>query len=129
MVADVMMNIYAYLAVFPYVPFIVIWILVMVMFRDAVIATRTSCDITTFFLLGANAALINLCFSTNLGLWIIVTSGILAFGLLGGMQRRIRGTNQLGKLIRKLWRMSFILLSLSYVIFIIFSLSRMVIHA
>ncbi len=75
-------------------------------------------DITTFFLVGSVAQMWDRLFAASFGFWLIILVILISFGLLGGYQNRIRGSANLLKVTRVVWRFSFLFLFAIYFILV-----------
>jgi hypothetical protein len=76
-------------------------------------------DVTTAFLILSVSALFNNIFNTGFGFYLILLLLLIAVGLVGGAQNRIKGGVDLKRMGRAVWRMTFILMSTSYILFTI----------
>jgi len=106
---------YAVLAVVPIVPFMVIYTIVYVRSRDRKRAIKLSMDVTTFFLVGCVATLLN-GLGTSFGPYMILLFMLLVAGLIGNAQNRARGKIDAARLIRAVWRLSFFFMSVLYIL-------------
>lgn len=109
-------NTYAFLAVIPFVPFIFFWFLFYSIFRDKKKSTRLAMDITTLLLVGSVSFMFNKIFASGFGLYLILLFFLLAFGFIGNMQHRKTGSNDFSKIIKIIWRIGFVVLSLVYLV-------------
>lgn len=117
---DALLNVYALFAVLPFVTFIIIWFIANKVWRDARKATLLAGDITTVFLIAAVAVELDILFPNWFGgIWLIFMLLLIAVGLLGGAQHRLKGKVNIRKLVRIIWRLSFLLLSFAYILFAI----------
>ncbi|NQX65448.1 DUF3397 family protein [Paenibacillus alba] len=110
------MNLYALLAVAPFITFILLWLLVYAFLRDKKMTTRLTMDVTTFFLLGSVSLMWNQLFHTNFGFWLIALVLLIAFGIIGGYQTNLKGKTDLMRVSRVVWRLSFLGLSALYIL-------------
>lgn len=114
---------YAVLASVPFLVFPVVWLPAYLFLGDKKAAAQRAVDITTFFLIGSVAALYDQLFQTAFkGFWLILLGMLLFTGLLGNAQNRLRGRVDLPRLIRAVWRISFLVLVFFYVILLISSI-------
>ncbi|GKS12501.1 hypothetical protein YDYSY3_35010 [Paenibacillus chitinolyticus] len=116
---DGLSSIYAVLALLPFLSFVLIWIIVYIVTKEKKKSTRITMDLTTFLLLGSVASLWNSLFSSSFGLWFLLLVILIVFGLIGGYQNDRKGKMELGKSLRIVWRLSFMGLSLLYVMFMV----------
>lgn len=115
-VRDALVHAYAFFAVAPPLPFLLVYAVVRLRTRNAKRAIRLAMDVTTAFLIGSVAVLINLLTGSRFGLYLILLVMLVGAGLLGGAQNRLRGKVDGQRLIRTVWRLSFFALSLFYII-------------
>lgn len=117
---DWLSSTYAVLASVPFLVFPVVWLPAWLFLGDKKAAVQRAVDITAFFLIGSVAALYDQLFQTAFkGFYIILLGMLLFAGLLGNAQNRIRGKVDPPKLIRAVWRLSFLILSFFYIILLI----------
>ncbi|MFC0216236.1 DUF3397 domain-containing protein [Paenibacillus chartarius] len=121
-------SLYELLAVIPFIGFALGWGIGYAWFRDKKKSIRLAMDVTTLLLIGAVAKLWNLLFGSNFGFWLIVLVLLIAVGLLGGYQNRVKGAIDFTKIARIIWRVGFVCLSLLYVLFLIVNLGVYVIY-
>jgi hypothetical protein len=107
---------YAFLAVVPVIPFFLVYWIVKVRRADRRKAIRTAMDVTTAFLIGCVAMLLNRRLSTDFGLYFIILLLLIGGGLIGNAQNRIRGKVDTSKLVRGVWRLTFFLMGLMYLL-------------
>lgn len=118
-----MVKAYAALAVVPIIPFLLVFAVVSVRSGDRNRAIKLSMDITTAFLLGCVSMLLNR-MGTSFGPYIILLFMLIMGGLIGGAQNRLRGKVDAAKLIRAIWRLSFLVMSVMYVLLMVIELAR-----
>lgn len=115
--AGFLWDLYAYLAGLPFLVFAGVWIAVYGWKRDKRQATLRSVDITMFFLFGAAAGLLDQLFGFSYGsVWLLILLFLLAFGLIGNAQQRIKGKLDLLKAWKLVWRVGFLVFSAVYVL-------------
>lgn len=126
MLASIILSIYGVLAIVPIFPFVLVGVITYFVKQDKKQAVQLAMDVTTFFLVGVVAAMLDEIFpgSSINGIWIVLLVLILLTGLLGNAQTRLKGKVNYKKLIRVVWRMGFVLLSLLYVIFLIVGVAK-----
>ncbi|MNI04766.1 hypothetical protein D3C73_576980 [compost metagenome] len=115
-ILDVLLSIYAVFAIIPILTFIFVWLIAYFFVKDKKLSTRVSMDITTFFLIGSVTTLWNRLFGTQFGFWLILLVLLIGFGLIGGYQTKEKGQTDLLKVSRLVWRLSFVGLTVLYVI-------------
>ncbi|MEB3100649.1 DUF3397 domain-containing protein [Ferviditalea candida] len=121
------MQIYAFFAVVPFISFVIIWFLVIWVSRDRKKATALSVDITTFLLVGSVSVMMDKLFSISIkGFWLIALLLLLGGGLLGSAQNRKYGKADPKRIMRAVWRISFLALSVCYLIFVVIILVQSV---
>jgi hypothetical protein len=111
-----LVSLYTWLAVVPFISFILIWFLVYVFLKNKKMTTRLTVDITMIFMIGSVSATWNHLFHAQFGFWMIILVLLIAFGLIGGYQNQTKGYNDLLKVFRVVWRMGFVALSALYLI-------------
>ncbi|WP_253735733.1 DUF3397 family protein [Paenibacillus sp. FJAT-26967] len=115
--AESLSNLYAALAMLPILSFVLIWIIVYAFTKHKKKSVRITMDITTFLLLGSVASLWNQIFVSSFGLWFLLLLILIVFGLIGGYHTDKKGKVELGKSLRIVWRLSFMGLTVLYVMF------------
>lgn len=78
---------------------------------------------TVFFILCVSA-LFNMMFDTAFGLYGLLLVMLLAGGLLGNAQFRKRGSVDVQRVFRAIWRLSFFATSALYVVFMLISIGK-----
>lgn len=76
-------------------------------------------DVTTVFLILIVAALFNNIFSSTFGFYLILLILLVSGGLIGGAQNRMKGRVDVKRLLRAVWRLTFIGSVLAYFLFVI----------
>jgi len=118
-VLQFLFDTYTILAVVPYVVFAAVFGLTYAITSDKKRGIKLSIDVTTAFLIPAVAGLINVVFGFTFILWFIILIILIAFGLVGGYQYRLKGKLELVKIVRLIWRLAFALFAALYVILFI----------
>jgi hypothetical protein len=108
--------VYAFLAVIPVVPFAVIYFIYLMYNPDKKKAFRLAMDITTALLIGCVAMLFNEIFSSRFGFYGILLLILISAGLLGNLQYRIKGTLNIKRIGRAIWRLGFFVMSVLYLL-------------
>lgn len=112
-------SIFAIAAILPFVTFVILYFVLNYYMEDKKRAKTLTIDVTTALLIISVAAMFDVIFQPSMrGIWIILLILLVAFGLIGGAQSRNRGQVDLQKAFRTIWRISFLLLSVLYVIFL-----------
>ena len=113
---------YATLAIIPIIPFVIIYFGYGAYKRDRKKGFRLAMDVTTFLLIGIDAALFDLLFDSKFGIYGILLVMLIGGGLLGNAQYRKRGTVDAKKIFRTIWRLGFFVLGLFYVLLVIIAI-------
>ena len=114
------------LAVFPIVPFAIVLFGYGAYVRDRKKALRMAMDVSTIFFILCVAGQFTLLFNSTFGFYGILLIMILAGGLLGNAQFRKRGSVDVKRIFRAIWRLSFFAMSFLYIIFMIVLLGKVV---
>ncbi|MBM7565693.1 DUF3397 domain-containing protein [Paenibacillus sacheonensis] len=109
-------HVYAISAVLPVIPFLLVYFGYASVTGDRKKAFRMAMDITTALLIGCVAVLFNETFDSSFGLYGILLILLLGGGLLGNVQYRSKGTLNMQRIMRAIWRLGFFLMSFCYVI-------------
>ncbi|MBP3964231.1 MULTISPECIES: DUF3397 domain-containing protein [Paenibacillus] len=109
-------NVYAFLAVLPIIPFLLVYFGYGAFTGDKKKAFSTAMDVTTALLIGCVAVLFNKIFHSSFGIYGILLILLLGGGLLGNVQYRLKGNINMRRIMRAIWRLGFFLMSLCYVI-------------
>lgn len=80
---------------------------------------KLAIDVTTVFLVASVAGLYNVIFSSEMGIYLLLLIYLLTAGLIGGFMYRKQGQVDVLKLLRAIWRISFLILSVVYILLII----------
>ena len=113
MLANVLLVLFA----FPFIPFIVIWLIARHRKKDKKTALNMAAAGTVPFLIVSVSAMYNETVGTALnGEYIILLFLLLLTGFFGNLQYRKHGSINVPKIIRALWRISFAVLVPSYVL-------------
>lgn len=102
------------LTILPFIPFVAIWFISAFWLKNKKKSFLLAVDITNVFLIASVAGLFNVVFQSSTGLYGIILIMLLAAGLLGGAMHRKRGTVNVKRLVRAIWRISFIVLAIFY---------------
>jgi hypothetical protein len=116
---NVLVHAYAVFAVAPPVTFALVLAVARWRTGDVKRSVRAAMDVTTAFLIGAVAMLINSLTGSRFGLYLILLIMLVGAGLMGGAQARMRGEVDGRRLARAVWRISFLALSVLYIVLMI----------
>ncbi len=123
MVWDWLLNIYAGIATFVFLLFPLLWIIGFGITGNKKRASRSAADFTMIFLVGSVAAMYDDLFNTSFkGFWIIVLFLLLLAGFIGNAQNRLRGKVDPVKIGRAVWRLGFLVLAFTYLLFLIINI-------
>ncbi|MEX2414666.1 MAG: DUF3397 domain-containing protein [Paenibacillaceae bacterium] len=115
---DWLLSIYAIIATFAFLVFPLVWIIGYGIWGNKKTASRLAADITMVFLIGAVASMYDRIFDTSFkGFWIIVLFLLLLAGFIGNAQNRLRGKADPIKIGRAVWRLGFLVLGFTYLLF------------
>lgn len=118
-------KLYTILAVIPIIPFAIVLFGYGAYIRNRKKAIIMAMDVSTAFFILCVAALFNMVFNNSFGLYGILLVMILGGGLLGNAQFRKRGSVDVKRVFRAVWRMSFFAMSALYVVFMVILLGRL----
>lgn len=117
-------TIYAIIAIIPVVPFFTVLVCYSLFTGDRKKAMRLAMDISTVFLIGVVAALFNMAFGNEFGIYGILLIMLICGGLLGNAQFRKRGKVDAKKIATMVWRLTFFAMSVFYIILLPIVLSK-----
>lgn len=117
-------SVYTFLALVPFVSFFATWGITYYFTKDKKKSTYVSVDVTTVFLIGSVAVMTRELFATGLGIWAIILMFLIAGGLLGNMQNRMKGKIDPLKIGRTLLRLGFVVLSACYVLLVFIGIGK-----
>jgi len=123
-IMDVIIRFYAILAIAPFIPFAIVWMVVYFYKKEKKMATKLAMDVTTFALIGIVAVLFNQVFQSTFGLYLLLLLFLLGFGLLGNMQQRLKGRFDPKRTLRAVWRLGFLGLSAAYVLLMLVGIAQ-----
>ncbi|WP_223070295.1 DUF3397 domain-containing protein [Paenibacillus caui] len=110
------------LSVLPIVPFILVFFIYNFLKRDKKKSLLLAMDVATLFLILAVSGLFNQIFDTGFGFYLILLFMLICGGLIGGAQNRLKGGVDVRRLVRAVWRLSFILTGFAYILFFLIGL-------
>lgn len=115
---NLLINIYALFALLPFVTFMIVLFAAKWFWNDTKKAVILAGDVTNVFLIGVVSAQFDMIFPESIGgIWLILLFLLIAAGLLGGAQSRLKGEVNIKRLVRIVWRLSFLVLALLYILF------------
>lgn len=104
-------------SILPFFPFLIVFAVSRYILKmEKKKSLLSSMDITTFFLIFSVAALFNVIFTSRFGFYLILLLLLLALGLIGGAQNRIKGKVDSKRLCRAVWRLTFMAMTLAYIL-------------
>ncbi|MFB9280009.1 DUF3397 domain-containing protein [Cohnella cellulosilytica] len=119
---NALVQAYAFLATVPVIPFILVFVIMTFIGSDRKSAIQLSMDITTAFLFGCVASLLNGRLHTGFGPFFLLLVMLIGGGLIGSAQNRVRGKVDPKKLLRAVWRLSFFGLSALYILLMLLAI-------
>ncbi|MFF2094359.1 DUF3397 domain-containing protein [Paenibacillus sp. NPDC058174] len=120
---------YAYLAVIPVIPFFLVFLGYSALTGDNKKAFRLAMDITTALLIGCVAVLFDNLFNSQFGLYGIILFMLIGGGLLGNAQFRKRGSVDVKRIFRTVWRLGFFSMSVLYLLLMLVSIGHKILSA
>ncbi|GIO39143.1 hypothetical protein J41TS12_40040 [Paenibacillus antibioticophila] len=119
---DIIFTSVTVLSIIPFVPFVLVY-LVSLYFakKDQKAAIKLAMDVSTFFLILSVSALFNIVFSSSSGFYLILLVILIATGLIGGAQTRMKGKVNIRKLVRVVWRLTFAGTGVLYIVLFLIS--------
>ncbi|UUZ85542.1 DUF3397 domain-containing protein [Paenibacillus sp. P26] len=117
-------QLYAVLALVPFVAFFITWFIAYRFTRDKRRSTHYSMDITTLFLIGSVAYMGRNIFGSGMLLWTLLLLFLVAAGSLGNLQNRLKGRIDLIKIARTLSRLGFLVLSACYLLLLVIGIGK-----
>lgn len=121
-------QLYAGLALVPFIPFLVAWFTVYFITSNKKRATRISMDITSVLLLGSVSIMLHEIFRSWFVFWLLILLFLIAAGLIGRQQNVLRGSIDVAKILKILSRIGFLVLSLIYIVLVIISISNYMVN-
>lgn len=122
-------NSFITISVIPIVPFLIVYFAGIGLKREKKSTFLLAMDVTTLFLFLSVSALFNIIFNLDFGFYLILLIVLISAGLIGGAQNRLKGKVDGKRLFRAVWRLSFILMTVSYVLFLIVGLIQYISQA
>lgn len=115
-------NTLVVLTVVPFIPFLLVYFITYFVKQDKKAALLLAMDVTTVFLILCTAALFNNLFDSGFGFYLILIILLIAAGLIGGAQNRLKGGVDVKRLIRAVWRLAFAGTGIAYVLLFLIGL-------
>ncbi|MNN61975.1 hypothetical protein D3C76_1338850 [compost metagenome] len=109
------------LSIIPVVPFLLVYFISNYMKKDKKRAIALAMDVTTVFLILSVSALFNNVFGSGFGFYLILLILLIACGLIGGAQNRLKGKVDIRRMIRAVWRLTFAGTGIAYVVLFLIS--------
>ncbi|MFF3920979.1 DUF3397 domain-containing protein [Paenibacillus lactis] len=116
------LNNLLWLSVIPFIPFFLVYFIVIRKGNSRKQAIELAMDVTTFFLIFSVSALFNIIFQSKFGFYLVLLLLLIAAGLIGSAQNRWKGRVNGKRLVRAVWRLGFVALSAGYLLFTFFGL-------
>jgi lysylphosphatidylglycerol synthetase-like protein (DUF2156 family) len=121
---DLLLSTYALLSLVPFFIFILVWYVARWRIGDKKRATALAMDVTTFFLVGVVAGMLDTMRFRFGGIWLLILLFLLAIGLIGNAQYRLRKKLDVKRQLRAAWRLGFLGLSAAYLILLVVGIVR-----
>ncbi|MEF2964687.1 DUF3397 domain-containing protein [Paenibacillus sp. M1] len=109
------------LSILPVIPFAVVYFIAFYTKKDKKSALKLAMDITTLFLILSVSALFNNVFHSKFGFYLILLVLLIAIGLIGGAQNRLKGKVDVRRLLRAVWRLTFAGTGIAYILLFLIS--------
>jgi hypothetical protein len=122
-------NSFGVLSVIPIVPFLIVYFTGIGLKQEKRKTFLLAMDVTTLFLLLSVSGLFNTIFHSNFGFYLILLIVLISAGLIGGAQNRLKGKVDGKRILRAVWRLSFIVMSVGYVLFMLVGLIKYISQA
>ena len=111
-----------FLSLVPFIPFLAVYLISRFKKEPKKKAAGNAMDVTTPFLYISVAALFNIIFNSQMGFYIFLLILLLAIGVIGSAQNRLKGKVDFQRLFRAVWRLSFLFLSLGYIVLLLIAI-------
>ncbi|ULO08862.1 DUF3397 domain-containing protein [Paenibacillus sp. 19GGS1-52] len=125
---DFLRNSFITLSVIPVVPFFIVYYIGLGLKREKKKTFLLAMDVTTLFLLLSVSALFNNIFQSGFGFYLIIIIILISAGLIGGAQNRLKGKVDGKRLLRAVWRLSFLFMCIGYLLFMVLGLIKYISH-
>lgn len=107
------------LSILPFLPFIIVFFWGKIWLKSKKKAFKLAMDVTTIFLIASVGGLYNTLFNSNLRFYWILLLLLLVGGLIRGLQQQKYSKLNICILSRVVWRISFLILSLLYMLLLL----------
>ncbi|WP_036646678.1 DUF3397 domain-containing protein [Paenibacillus pini] len=121
---NIIQNSFIFLSILPFFPFLIVYYGYYWWKNNKNTALLLAMDVTTLFLIISVSALFNNVFRSKFGFYLILLFILLAIGLIGSAQNRLRGKINIPKMSRLIWRALFLIMSVSYIFFTLFGIIK-----
>lgn len=111
-------DLFAVFSGLPFVSFLII-LIVFSFFLPKNKAFLFAIDLTNILLIISITAMYRMSFDSRMGVWWILLLYLILAGLLGGLQARLRGSVDIRRLIKAVWRLGFFVLSIVYLVYLV----------
>jgi hypothetical protein len=119
---ELLRNSFIIFSILPFFPFLLVYFSHLKWKDNKRNALLVAMDVTTIFLIISVSALFNITFNSQFGFYLILLLLLIATGMIGGAQNRIKGKVDITRMVRAVWRMAFIIMTSSYIFLAITSL-------
>mgnify|MGYP001348796617 FL=1 len=122
---NIILQLYAVLALLPFVSFFLFWAIAYAVKKERKKATQIAMDVTTLLLVGIVSSGIDNVFPNFIGgIWIVILIFLLMAGLIGNAQNRIHGQVDVRRLLRAVWRIGFFILAVAYILLVLIGIIK-----
>jgi len=121
---DFLKNSFIFLSILPFFPFLIVYFVHYRWKHNKKASLKLAMDVTTLFLIISVSALFNLTFNSSFGFYLILLLLLIGVGLVGSAQNRLKGRLDIQKMAKLIWRMSFVIMSFSYLLFTIIGIVK-----
>ncbi|MHA6530306.1 DUF3397 domain-containing protein [Paenibacillus sp. BAC0078] len=122
-------NSFTLLSVIPVIPFLIVYFIGIGLKQEKKKTFLLAMDVTTLFLFLSVSALFNNIFKSGFGFYLILLIVLICAGLIGGAQNRLKGKVDGKRLLRAVWRLSFLFMGIGYVLFMAVGLIKYISQA
>lgn len=117
-----------FLSVMPVLPFLLVYFIFAAAGWEKKRALMLAMDVTTVFLLFSVSALFNNIFDSGFGFYLFLLLVLIAAGLIGGAQNRLKGRVDGKRLLRAVWRLGFLVMGTGYVLFMVVGMVKYILR-
>lgn len=118
---DFIINSGALLSLIPIIPFFIVYFITYYVKKDKKTSIMLAMDVTTLFLILSVSALFNIVFRSGFGFYLILLILLIACGLIGSAQNRLKGKVDIRRMLRAVWRLTFAGTGIAYVVLFLIS--------